>query len=367
MDDPRILGPIPTPPAQRWREIRLLYLPRITFVVGLLVAGWLWVSSVAPATMVGEAEVQQVEVRAAQAGVLASLKVEMLQTVRAGEVVGHVAQANPRLLDATLAVIRADVAMLSATMAGATDRQKNAIEFEKMQVDWLSRRVDLAALRGRLQQAESQLSRNEPLHKAGLISDENYEQMKTDRQAVASQVEEQSRLVAQMEPIVRSLAPRDEKDSGLSPEAALLAAIKVQDAKLKLAEEQLMPLPLIAPIDGVVSDIKRRPGENLSAGDVVVLITDPRVQRITGFLRQPLSLEPKVGMVAEVQTRGAVRRSATSKVTEVGAALESLPASIVAALHLPASPAPESALRVQLAVPKGLVLRPGEHVDVTLR
>lgn len=367
MDDPRILGPIPTPPAQRWREIRLLYLPRITFVVGLLVAGWIWATSVAPATMVAEAEVQQVEVRAAQAGVLASLKVDMLQTVRAGEVVGHVAQANPRLLDATLAVIRADVAMLSATMSGATDRQKNAIEFEKMQIDWMSRRVDLATLRGRLQQAESQLSRNEPLHKAGLISDENYEQLKTDRQALAAQVEEQSRLVAQMEPIVRSLAPRDEKDSGLSSEVALAAAIKVQDAKLKLAEEQLMPLPLVAPIDGVVADIKRRPGENLSAGDVVVLITDTRVQRITGFLRQPLPLEPKVGMVAEVQTRGVVRRSATTKVTEVGGALESIPAGIMAALRLPASPPPESALRVQLAVPKGLALRPGEHVDVTLR
>jgi multidrug resistance efflux pump len=131
MDDPRILGPIPTPPAQRWREIRLLYLPRITFVVGLLVAGWLWVSSVAPATMVGEAEVQQVEVRAAQAGVLASLKVELLQTVRAGEVVGHMAQANPRLLDATLAVIRADVAMLSATMAGRQTARRTPLNSKK--------------------------------------------------------------------------------------------------------------------------------------------------------------------------------------------------------------------------------------------
>lgn len=367
MNDPRILGPIPTPPSQRWREIRLLYLPRIVFGVGVLVAIWLWRTTVAPATLVAEAEAPRAEVRTVQSGVLASLKVEMLQTVRAGDVVGQVAQANPRLLEATLAVIRADVAMLSATMAGATDRQRNAIEFEKIQIDWMSRRVDLATLRGRLQQAESQLSRNEPLHKAGLITDENYEQLKTDRQALASQVEEQTRLVAQMEPIVRSLAPRDEKDAGLSSESALSAAIKVQDAKLKLAEEQLMPLPLLAPIDGVVADIKRLAGENLAAGDVVVVITDPRILRLTGFLRQPLPMEPKAGMVAEVLTRGSERRAAKTKVTEVGAALEPMPAGIMAALRLPASPAPESALRIQLAVPAGLALRPGEHVDVTLR
>lgn len=367
MNDPRILGPIPTPPSQRWREIRLLYLPRIMFALGVVVAAWLWRTGVAPAMLVAEAEIQRAEVRTVQSGVLASLKVDMLQNVRAGDVVGHVAQANPRLLDATLAVIRADVAMLAATMAGATDRQRNAIEFEKIQIDWMSRRVDLATLRGRLQQAESQLARNEPLHKAGLITDENYEQLKTDRQSLAAQVEEQTRLVAQMEPIVRSLAPRDEKDDGLSPESALSAAIKVQDAKLRLAEEQLMPQPLLAPIDGVVADIRRRAGENLTAGDVVLVITDPRIQRLTGFMRQPLPMEPKVGMVAEVQTRGPERRMATTKVTEVAGAMEPLPMAIMAALRLPASPSPESALRVQLAVPSGLTLRPGEHVDVTIR
>ena len=138
MNDPRILGPIPTPPAQRWREVRLLYLPRGIFVIGVVVAAWLWTSWVAPATLVAEAEIEQVDVRSSQAGVVASLKVDTLQSAHHGDIVGEIAAANPRLLDATLAVIRADLEMLSASMAGVTNRQTTAISFENMQINWMS-------------------------------------------------------------------------------------------------------------------------------------------------------------------------------------------------------------------------------------
>ncbi len=96
MNDPRILGPIPTPPAQRWREVRLLYLPRTVFAVGVLVAAWLWVSSVSPATVVAEAEIQQFDVRAAQAGIVTNLNVALFESVRAGQIIGYVRPATAR-------------------------------------------------------------------------------------------------------------------------------------------------------------------------------------------------------------------------------------------------------------------------------
>ena len=99
--DSRILAPIPTPPAQRWREIRLLYLPRAVFLAGVALVVWLWGSAIAPSALVAEAEILGSDLRTTQGGVLASLKVALHQTVRAGEVVGHVAAANPRLLEAT--------------------------------------------------------------------------------------------------------------------------------------------------------------------------------------------------------------------------------------------------------------------------
>lgn len=362
--DSRILGPIPTPAAQKWKEVRLIYLPRTVFAVGVVVAAWLWASWVSPATLVAEAEIQQRDVRSAQAGVVASLKVDMLQPVHRGDVVGQIAAANPRLLDATLAVIRADVGMLSDSMAGVTDKQKMALEYEKLQLELMTRRVSLASLRGRLQVSAADLARSEQLYKQGLVTDQQIGQLKGAVDSLNAQIAEEARLVAHLEPIVRNYSPKDENNADLSAQSALAAAIKVQDAKLKLAEEQLTPQPLVAPIDGVVTALLRHPGEEVTAGETVLRITASRAERLVGFLRQPMPFEPKPGMTVEVRTRGVKRQFATTKITEVGAALEPIPPSIMAALRLPANPPPEHALRIQFALPTGIPLLPGEHVDV---
>jgi multidrug resistance efflux pump len=365
--DPRLLTPIPTPPAQRWREVRLLYLPRTVFVLGVIAAAVLWTRWVAPATLVAEADIVQADVRSVTAGVLVDLKVSMLQTVRAGEVIGHVATANPRLLDATLAVIRAEVGMLTATATGTTDRQRVALEFERLQLDWMAHRVELAALKGRLQQTESDLARAVPLHRTGLVTEESFEQLKTNRDALAAQVTEQSRLVAQLEPIVRNFATPDARAAALSSETALASAINVEEAKLRLAEAELMPVALLAPIDGVVSLLLRRAGETVTAGEVILRISATRSERLTGFLRQPIPFEPKAGMTAEVRTRALSRQSGTTKILQVGPVMEAISPTLLAAMRLPPGQLPEPGLRIQFAIPAGLNLRPGEQVDVTIR
>lgn len=364
MDDQRPLPTIPTPPAQRWREVRLLYLPRTVFVVGVLTVAFLWSRWVTPATMVGEAVIAQAEVRSSQAGMLLGLKVIEFQKVQANEVVGHVAPVDPKVLEATLAVIRAEVGMLTTTLAGATDRQRVALEYERLQLDWMSARVEQAGLRGRLQLAESELARMEPLHRNGLITDENYEQYKTNRNMLAEQVTTQSQLVAKLEPSLKLLAPAAGSENMLTTDSALTAAIKVQDAKLKLAEQQLTPVPLVSPIAGVVSLVLRRTGEAVVAGEPILRITAAQPDRITGYVRQPMSFEPKVGMVVEVRTRGHLRKSAQSKITNVAAAMEPLTPTMISAMHLPPTPVPEPGLKIEVALPASLGLRPGEFVDL---
>ena len=365
--DPRLLSPIPTPPAQRWREVRLLYLPRAMFVAAILLVAFMWGDAVAPATLVAEAEVLGADARATQAGVVAGLKVALHQKVRAGEVVGHIAAANPRLLDASLAVIRADVAMLTATMQGATDRQRVVLELERMQLDWMSHRVDRAAMQGRLQQTEADLVRAQPLHKAGLITEEAFAQLKITQASLVAQLDEKSQLIARLEPVLRGKDALNPTAAELSGSSALASAIKVQEAKLRLAEEQLSPVPLIAPIEGVVSAVLRREGEAVVAGEAVLRVTSPRSERLTGYLRQPLPFEPKPGMTAEIRTRGNPVKVAVTTIAQVGAALETISPSVLAAMRLPPTPTPETAMRLEFALPAGLSLKPGEHVDVILR
>ncbi len=364
--DSRLLTPIPTPPAQRWREIRLLYLPRAVFALGVILAVVLWTRWVAPSTLVAEADIIQADVRSAQAGTLVSLKVAMMQPVRAGEVIGHVATGNPRLLDATLALIRAEVGMLTATMQGATDRQRVALEFERLQLDWMSHRVELAALKGQLQQSAGDLARAEPMHRAGLITLESFDQLKTTRDTLAARVEEQSRLVAQLEPVIRNFATPASQAAGLSTETALTATLKVQEAKLRMAEEELTPIALTAPIDGVVSLVLRRQGEAVTVGEIIVRINATKTEKMTGFLRQPILIDPKPGMTVEVRTRTLSRVSATTKILQVGPALEPISLTLLAAMRLPPTQLPEPGLRVQFAIPAGMTLRPGEHVDVVI-
>lgn len=365
--DPRLLPPIPTPPAQRWREVRLLYLPRVLFVLGAIFVAWAWRDAVAPTAIVAEAEVVGADLRATQGGVVASVKVGLHQNVHAGQVVGHIAAANPRLLDATLAVINAEVGMLRATMSGATDRQRVALEFERMQLDWMSHRVDRAALSGRLQQAEIDLTRVEPLYQAKLISEENFTQLKISRDSLKSQLEEKNKLIVQIEPLLQAFVASDSPATALSGEIALAAALKVQESKLRLAEEQLAPVPLIAPFDGVVTVVLRRAGESVMPGDPVLRITSAKTDRLAGYLRQPLAFTPKTGMTARIRTRGGAPQSASTTITHVGAALETIPLTVLSAMRLPPNTPVETGLRVEFALPAGLELKPGEHVDISVR
>ena len=102
------------------------------------------------------------------------------------------------------------------------------------------------------------------------------------------------------------------------------------------------------------------------AGESILRITATKPERLSGFLRQPLPLEPKVGTEVEIRTRGNSRQVAASKILEVGAAMEAIPSTLVSAMHLPPSPAPEPGLRIQFALPAELKLRPGEFVDVVI-
>ncbi|MEY2878334.1 MAG: hypothetical protein RLZZ15_714 [Verrucomicrobiota bacterium] len=367
MDDPRLLGPIPTPPSQRWKEIRLLYLPRVVFILGVIAAVLIWSRWVAPATLVAEAEVTHAEIRAPQAGVLAGLTVDTLKPVRAGEIIGRVAPANPGLLDANLGVIRAELAMVAASMSGATDKLKISLDYENLRLNWMNQRVELASLQGRLQSTEADLVRGEQLFKQGLVTEASISQLRIARESLRHQIERQDALVAHLEPIVRTYSPKDETDAGLAGKAALDAALKVQEAKLRAVEQQLAPLPLIAPIDGVVTLLARRNGEGVAAGDAVARVLATKSDRVTGFLRQPMPFTPRAGQAVELRTRATRRVVAASKIIEVGPAMESVSPSILAAMHVPTNTPPPPGLRIQIAIPTGLKLVPGEFVDVTVK
>ena len=351
------LTPIPTPPAQLLRQLRLQYLPVVVFVAGLMAAAVIWTRWVAPPTMVGEAEAVRTELRSAKAGTVVELAVDVLQPVTAGQILGRVVLNEPQVLEASLAVIRAEMEVL---------RSSTSLTIEQLRLDWMNKRVQLVALQGQLQQAEATLARVATLHRNKLATDEQYEEARNTRDALVAQAKAQAELIARLEPEIRTEGPTDRA----IPIAAegLRATLKQKEEQLRLIEAQLSPLPLRAPIDGVVTLLYRRSGETVASGEPILQITASRPERIMGFLRQPVAMEPKSGMTVEVRTRTFPRKVGTTSITHVGNQLEPIAPTLLAAMRLPVSTIPtEFGLRVHIKPPEGLALRPGEHVDLVIR
>jgi multidrug resistance efflux pump len=137
----------------------------------------------------------------------------------------------------------------------------------------------------------------------------------------------------------------------------------VQEARLRLTEAELSPLLLRAPLDGVVTAIHHCSGEAVMAGQPIVTIAATAPARIVGYLRPPFRDEPKPGDRVEVRTRNARREMAWAKIVKVGAQIEPLPPALQSTLRFAGA---ELALPVDISLPVGLTLRPGELVDLRL-
>lgn len=353
------LPPIPTPSSQLWRQLRLQYLPVVIFTLGVVAASVLWTQWVAPPTLIGEAESIRTEVRSAQSGMLADLNIDLLHAVKAGQVIGRVIVNDPKVLDASLAVIRAEIEVL---------RTSTDMNFERLRLDWMTKRVELVSLRSQLHQAEATLARVASLHRIKLVTDEEFDEAKNTRDAFEARMKAQAELIAQIEPELRPVDTADGRTIPTAAAAGLRAAVKQKEEQLRLIEAQLSPLPLVAPIDGVVTLIYRRSGETVSSAEPILQISAIHSTRIIGFLRQPLPLEPKSGMEVEVRTRTFLRRVGTARVAQVGAQLEPISPTLLAAMRLPVVSIPtDFGLRVHVTAPEGLALRPGEQVDLIIR
>jgi multidrug resistance efflux pump len=257
--------------------------------------------------------------------------------------------------------------VMRATLDPVIGQQRAVLDFDRLQLDWMAKRVELASMQGVLHQNESTLTRSTRLHEAKLITDDEYDLARNARDTLAAQIHAQQELITRLEPSInyfKSPGIPTTSDSALG----MKAAIDHKHEELRLIEAQLGPIALVAPVDGVVTFIHRRSGETVGAAEAILQISSTRSERIIGFLRQPLTFEPKPGMNVEVRTRSLQRQIGTAQISQVGAQLEPISPTILAIMRLPISAVPtEYGVRVHVTSPLGLELRPGEHVDLILR
>lgn len=357
------LAPIPIPAAQRIRHFKASVLPALVFVGALIVAGILWKQRLTAPVMIGQAEGEIANVTTHQAGVLTDLHVNRFQKVRAGDVLGQVVVADPKLIEASLALIRSELETLQAELTPIIPQRRYMVDYAQLRMGWMRQRADLVVAKVNLQLAEVELRRNEELFKDKIISPSLYDFAKATRDAIKTQVEELTRLVAEGEAAFKALSPENPEVPIQSKTDPLQAALVAQDAKLRLAEAQMSPIELRAPIDGTITAINFRSGESVTAGQFIVTIAADQPSRIVGYIRQPIRIEPQLGARVMIHTRGATRAFAPAQIMDVGAQLDAMPMALQSSVKLTDI---ELALPVNISIPPGLKLRPGEFVDITL-
>jgi len=370
MDNQERLPRIPSPPGTAFREFRVRFLPAIAFAAVLSGTVVTWQSYVAPSNWVGEVETVRSVVSSTQPGRLAELAVGHLQQVSAGDVLARVLPADAELVDAQVSLTRARMMFLREGVDARVRQQNNRINFTQLKLDWLDQKVEVATQRARLNQLEAEVVRAKKAVEGvstggaaatpfGSVAD--LQLAEANYGAALAETAEREKLVQEIEATMAQLAPDEVKLNEDIPQA-LRSAVAVQEQELRMLEARLAPVSLVAPIDGVVSVVHRRGGENVLPGEPIVTISALRGDRVVAFLRQPLNEEPTTNMVVEVRSRSLKRNFGQGRVVAIGSQMEPILPEL-----LPGKTTPnvlEYGLPVLVSLPPEVAARPGEIVDL---
>jgi multidrug resistance efflux pump len=356
-------APIPMPAGRRWQQLRQRCLPAAIFGAALVGVALLWKEHTASRVIVGQAEPVLSNVSCYKPGLLAVLNVNRFQRVKKGDAIARVMVAEPRILASSLAVIQAEIESLRANMRPVAQQQHNAMDYDQLQLDWMKERTQLATARVNLELAGTDFHRTEELFKDKIVSERVYDQAKAARDRLQNEVENLTKMVEEGEQHLQMLQITNSKEISSISVDPLRAAIAVQESKLHLTEAELSPIEVLAPIDGIISTIFHRAGESITAGQPIVAVATLNPVRIVGYLRPPISDDPRPGMAVEVRTRGLPRTVGSAHILEVGTQLEAVPATLLGPIKLANT---ELGLPVEISLPEQLKIRAGELVDIVL-
>ncbi len=348
------LSPIPSPLSHQWRQVRVNLVPPVIFLAVLCLTVWLWGRNLASPVLMGSAEGQEAEVASPKVGRLAQLNVKLYQEVTVGQPIAVIEAVDPAVLSNNLAVIRAEMELIRVE---AGYRAGDRVRYSQFELEFMLRRVDLALQRLAMPLAQLELSRTEALLKEQIAAQADYDIAKLKADQSEAQVKETEQTIAAAEKSLSKLNPELANEDA----AFVRAKLAIQEQKLRLAEAEFHPIVLTAPISGRISKLAKQPGATVAANEAIVTIADPKVDRILGFIGQPLRLEPKVGTTVEIRSRNAKRTVGKSHVTHVGPRVELFNAPLrVRGM----GSAQERGLPILMEVPAGMELRPGELVDI---
>ena len=350
------LPPIPTPPAQRWREFRIQILPIIIFLGIIGAIAMMWRNFVQPSGMVGEVETVKANVISLHDGVIAALHVDRFQYVTNGQVIGSIISTDPDLLKATIASIESDLKVLRARMR--LDERRNEQSVLQLKMDLLQEKLLLRTAMALLNVATNKLKRAEKLVLRDQVESQDVLDIaQAEFDKLQTEIEVRTDTIAQREAALKEL---ETTQGGAGNDSYINEAIKAKEDELELT---LKPSEIKAPRDGVISAIYRRTDERVVRGEPILTIAANSAERIVGYIRQPVQTIPNESDVVVVRTRTQRRQVGEGQILKVGAQFEVINPALISV----DSNRVEMGLPVLISLPKGMTVSPGEFVDLSIR
>jgi len=355
--------PIPVPLSQRLRELRVRGLPIFVFLIVSLIVYLLWEERVHSPGLIGEVVADRSVVSSPDRGLFVNFHYSEFDDVREGDYLGEVVLNDPSLINARLDIIRNEIELIEESLDPVIDDQRNRMNLEGMRVDLMNHRIALTEVRLQGQQALADYNRAARLYEDDMISEREFELAKTELDLKQVQIHELEDLIDYLTESIEEVGQFGEYRTS-DDRDPVFAAIRVQERRLEALQLELEPKPVYSPIDGVISRVIHRNGEFVDPGSQLIEIESREPTHIVGYVRQPFTISPEVGMEVEVRTRKPGRDFFRSRITQLGGHLRI----IEDHLQRPGS-IYESGLPVQIAIgdTDGIELTPGEIVDVVLR
>jgi multidrug resistance efflux pump len=366
------LPPITTPVRQHLRRARQQVLPVIVLGLLLFAIALMWRRIARPTSFVGMVETIQTVVTTPDAGVLTNIAIHPLQEVVAGDVVAEVLTTDPRTVNSRLSVLRGRMQLMEMELSPILNRQRSALDYERLLVDCAKIRDELATAKARLEGAKIKFKRESELLPQGLTSRDDHDDALTEKNALEVTVAEKEKIVALTEKTLERLAYMADTFVPGGENDPLKAALAIEEDKVNLFKAKLRPLELQAPIDGIVTLLHKRAGEQVLPGDPILTVTARKPERILGYLPQSFPINPSVGMKVEVATRSPLALWKTRSIATIIGVSPHLE-TITNMLMRPITPGvsadqqvPVLGRVVSISLPPDLKLLPGQPLDITL-
>jgi multidrug resistance efflux pump len=335
-------------------------------------------------TAVGRVEATRVNVAAGVDGKLIPLDqlpgghFRPFDRVERGQVV---ARLDDRSLVAELAALRGDAAALEAELASTEietrltqfDRQQEhlresaelAYQVERHRLEVLAQQALVEETRLELQQVDAQVDLLKVATASGVGISGEAASVRAGRDLLSELLATRAAAMEQAKENLRDAEARRDNFPELDSadiEAVIEPIRRAVAAAQARAEEvgaQVDAQVIRSPVTGTISAVYSHPGQGVSAGDWILTIAADEAESITGYVPALHRFRPVEGMRVGVRLRVPGSRMVDSTVQQVGSQWETMPLELLRDPQLP-----QLALPVQIAIPRGLVVRPGEVVDI---